>query len=147
MKIVLIIALSLILLLIAGGVGLGWQSHKAPQLGTKDGQLRPCPKSPNCVCSEDGTASTQLITPLSENDVRLLQTALKRMGGEIIQAEDHYLHATFTSRLFRFVDDLELRIDPDAGIIHLRSASRVGHSDLGVNRKRVETLRRLLRER
>ncbi|MDQ6965890.1 MAG: DUF1499 domain-containing protein, partial [Mariprofundaceae bacterium] len=58
--------------------------------------------------------------------------------------DDDYLHATFTSRLFRFVDDVELHRDAASGVVHIRSASRVGHSDFGVNRKRVEVIRKLL---
>jgi len=63
------------------------------------------------------------------------------MGGSVQLEKADYLAATFTSSLFRFVDDLELRIDTVQKTIHLRSASRVGHSDLGVNRKRVERLK------
>lgn len=59
----------------------------------------------------------------------------------IVTRQDRYLHATFTSRIFRWVDDVELLVDEDAGVVHFRSASRVGHSDLGVNRKRMETIR------
>jgi uncharacterized protein (DUF1499 family) len=60
--------------------------------------------------------------------------------------ESGYLHAECQSRLFRFTDDLELRLDAARGVIHVRSASRVGHSDLGANRKRVEALRRAVEE-
>ena len=63
------------------------------------------------------------------------------MGGSIQAEETDYLAATFTSSVFRFVDDLELRIDADQKTIHLRSASRVGHGDGGANRKRVELLK------
>jgi len=63
------------------------------------------------------------------------------MGGKIQEEHDGYLWATFTSRVFRFVDDVEFRMVPSDGIIHVRSGSRVGYSDLGVNRKRVEKLR------
>jgi len=62
-------------------------------------------------------------------------------GGQIVKQGDHYLAATYTSRFFRFVDDLELRLDPNAGKIHIRSSSRVGRSDFGVNARRVEHLR------
>ena len=60
----------------------------------------------------------------------------------IISQEDNYLHATFTSKLFRFVDDVELLLDGDK--VHVRSVSRVGYSDLGANRKRVEAIRAAL---
>ena len=63
------------------------------------------------------------------------------MGGRIRAEETGYLAGTFTSSIFRFVDDLEVRIDSDRNTVHLRSASRVGRSDLGANRKRVERLK------
>jgi uncharacterized protein (DUF1499 family) len=66
---------------------------------------------------------------------------------QIVQSERHYLRAEARSRFFRFVDDLELALDPEAGILAVRSASRIGYSDRGVNRRRVETLRRQLVER
>ncbi|RME32632.1 MAG: DUF1499 domain-containing protein, partial [Gammaproteobacteria bacterium] len=61
--------------------------------------------------------------------------------GRILRDEGDYLHAIFTTPLFRFTDDLECRLDRQAGLIHLRSASRVGHWDLGANRRRAERLR------
>jgi uncharacterized protein (DUF1499 family) len=70
-----------------------------------------------------------------------LKATIVEMGGSIQMEETDYLAATFTSSVFRFVDDLELRIDTDQKTIHLRSASRVGHGDGGVNRKRVELLK------
>jgi uncharacterized protein (DUF1499 family) len=63
------------------------------------------------------------------------------MGGKIQEERDGYLWAMFTSRVFRFVDDVEFRMVPTDGLIHVRSGSRVGYSDLGVNRRRVEKLR------
>jgi uncharacterized protein (DUF1499 family) len=63
------------------------------------------------------------------------------LGGVISRLEDDYLAAMFETTLFRFVDDVELRLDAEAGVIHIRSASRVGRSDLGANRKRVAVLR------
>jgi uncharacterized protein (DUF1499 family) len=70
-----------------------------------------------------------------------LKTIIGELGGRIQVENADYLAATFTSTVFRFVDDLELRIDRDQKTIHLRSASRVGRSDLGANRKRVEHLK------
>jgi uncharacterized protein (DUF1499 family) len=65
----------------------------------------------------------------------------------IVSRDTHYVHAEFRSRLFRFVDDVELVVDPVAHVVHFRSASRVGHSDLGVNRRRMEELSRTLHAR
>jgi uncharacterized protein (DUF1499 family) len=123
-------------------------SRRAPQLGVTDGQLRPCPDRPNCVCSEAGTAN---IEPL-----RIAQPAplawerftgmVAASGGRIDKLTNDYLHATFESTYFRFVDDFEARYDYEAGVIHVRSASRIGFSDRGVNRKRIEDLRTAHRE-
>lgn len=116
-----------------------------------DGKLRPCPDRPNCVSSEEIKAPAQ-VEPLSFQgppDVawaRIKET-IRYAGGEIEQEGDTYLRATFASRLFRFVDDVELRMDAAENHIHIRSASRLGYSDLGVNRKRVEKLRDLFQRR
>ena len=72
-----------------------------------------------------------------------LKTIIREMGGSIQAEKPDYLAATFTSSIFRFVDDLEIRIDTGQKMIHLRSASRVGRGDGGVNRKRVERLKNL----
>lgn len=133
--------------IILAGAGLSLLSRQAPELGLVDGKLKPCPDSPNCVCSE-GTQDDALhfITPISVSSAHAdaewkgLIEAIQSRGGRIVQQSDVYLHATFTSSIFRFVDDVEARLDRDAGLMHLRSASRVGRSDLGANRKRIEGL-------
>jgi len=63
------------------------------------------------------------------------------MGGSIQAENDNYLAATFSSSIFRFVDDLEIRFDADRKMIHMRSASRVGYSDRGINKKRIERVK------
>jgi len=110
-----------------------------------EGKLRPCPSSPNCVSSENDRPSSR-VEPLTfegspEKAWGDLKETIGEMGGKIQEEHDGYLWATFTSRVFRFVDDVEFRMVPSDGIIHVRSGSRVGYSDLGVNRKRVEKLR------
>ena len=121
--------------------------NKDGNVGLVDNLLLPCPSSPNCVCSEYSGASAW-ISPITINGEQQQAwsaaiATVKEMGGKIIQEQDNYLHATFTSSIFRFVDDFELRLDQAQSVIHLRSASRVGYSDLGVNRKRVEKFRTL----
>lgn len=121
---------------------------KAPESGLEDGRLRPCPDAPNCVSSEQGTDKSRQVSALAFRDApdqawQRLKNALVAMGGQIIEEQPGYLHAIFTSRVFRFIDDMEFRLSPDEGVIGLRSASRAGHSDFGVNRKRVEELRHL----
>jgi len=142
MKMLLTGLLVLIVLLLAGGAVRGWQSQTQPELGLIDGQLRICPDKPNCVSSQaDADDDIHAIAPISGTDWQALKQAIGAAGGKIMQDDGHYLHVTFTSSLFRFVDDLEaLRADAE-GVIHVRSASRVGYSDLGVNRKRVEAVR------
>ncbi len=112
-----------------------------------DGRLRPCPDSPNCVSSESDRPSSH-VEPLTfkgpaEKAWSDLRETLREMGGTIQEEKDSYLWATFTSNIFRFVDDMEFRMVSAGGLIHVRSGSRKGYSDLGVNRRRVEKLRAL----
>jgi uncharacterized protein (DUF1499 family) len=76
---------------------------------------------------------------------RLVAT-IKDMGGIFQYAKDNYIAATFSSSIFGFVDDLEIRIDTNQRVMHFRSASRVGYGDGGVNRKRVELFKKLYRK-
>jgi uncharacterized protein (DUF1499 family) len=119
------------------------------ETGLVGNRLRPCPATPNCVCTEF-TDQASFAPPASfTHDPAAAWTkaaaVVQAMGGKIITDDGGYLHATFTSRIFRFVDDLELRLDGENGIIHLRSASRTGYSDFGVNRKRAEQFQALFR--
>jgi uncharacterized protein (DUF1499 family) len=116
-----------------------------------DGKLRACPKSPNCVSSEGDTPSSR-VDPLTfkgppEKAWGDLKETIRELGGKIQEEHDGYLWATFTSRVFRFVDDVEFRMVSTDGMMHVRSGSRVGYSDLGVNRRRVEKLRTLFNQR
>lgn len=122
--------------------------YSTPDVGVVDGKLKACPGNPNCVCSEAyaGADEGHQIPPIkvNSNDLEtpweLLRQAIVDQGGSIIKEEKGYLHAEFTSPIFRFVDDLEMRADRQDGVVHLRSASRVGRSDFGANRKRVEAI-------
>lgn len=140
--------LTLIIAVILGIVALAILSctTPAPTVQLMDGKLRPCPNTPNCVSSESDVAASR-VEPFAFNGApeeawEGIRQAVRATGGRIQAEQDGHLWATYTSRVFRFVDDLELRLDPAAGVIHVRSASRVGRSDLGVNRKRVEKLHR-----
>jgi len=138
----MIVGVTLLVGLIAY-IAMAIQSHKRPDdLGLQQGQLRLCPDSPNCVCSEEHSQSSEqhAIAPIKADDETWDQLkGLVTKSGGIIQSDDgNYLHATFTTPIFRYVDDVELRLDEANRLIHLRSASRVGRSDFGVNRKRVE---------
>jgi len=118
---------------------------RSPEVGLMEGRLRPCPDRPNCVCSEDGEIRAWTKPLVFHGSAKRaweqLQIAIKGMGGEIQRHSDTYMWATFTTKVFRFVDDMEFRMVDDESIIHVRSASRVGYSDLGLNRRRVEKLR------
>jgi len=130
-------------------VFLAWTSQKPPALGMIDGKLRPCPNTPNCVGSEYAE-QTHFVDPLpltpKITDVELaavrqkMEHALRALGGDIQRVDPNYIWATFSTPLFRYVDDMEVRFT-DEGLIHVRSASRVGRSDFGQNKKRVAALR------
>lgn len=117
-----------------------------PPVGLVDGHLRPCPPSPNCVCSQ-GADAGHAIAPLRFAGPapaawdRLQQVIRASPRTRITEVNDHYLRVEFTTAILRFVDDVEFLLDVPGEVIHVRSASRVGYSDLGANRKRVESLR------
>ncbi|WP_455375393.1 DUF1499 domain-containing protein [Kaarinaea lacus] len=112
-----------------------------------DGKLAQCPAKRNCVCSEYPQDTRHFVEPIPMTantgifTLASLKTTLQDMGGVIRQEQENYLAATFSSNIFGFVDDLEIRVNPEEQLMHVRSGSRVGDSDLGVNRKRVELLR------
>ncbi|MGZ0173808.1 MAG: DUF1499 domain-containing protein [Planctomycetales bacterium] len=116
-----------------------------------DGKLRPCPDSPNCVCSEHlGTA--HFVEPLEfsgdadEAWARLIGIVKQQPRTTMVIETADYIETRVKTRFFRFEDLLEFRLDRAVKQIHVRSASKVGSSDLGTNRRRIETLRRLFRE-
>ncbi len=144
---------TLIVLFVIPGVLLAVLScaSNPPKVQLVDGRLRACPKSPNCVSSESDSASSR-VEPLTfqgppEKAWGDLKETIREMGGKIEEEHEGYLWVTFTSRVFRFVDDVEFRMVSTDGMIHLRSGSRVGYSDLGVNRRRVEKLRTLFNKK
>ena len=124
--------------------------RKPTNLGVKDSRMAPCPPTPNCV-SSDATDSAHLVTAFqlavpSTDGWRTARAAVANLPRtRIVSETDEYLHAECSSAVFGFVDDLELYLRPTHDIIAIRSAARLGHSDFGVNRKRVEKLRLLLR--
>jgi uncharacterized protein (DUF1499 family) len=126
---------------------LGASSKAAsPELGLQDGRLAPCPRKRNCVSSlakgrAHRIAPIAAAGPLDEAMMRAREAIASTSGSRVVEIEGEYLRAEFTSRLFGFVDDLELLWNPAQEIFDVRSASRVGHGDLGANRRRVEALR------
>ncbi|ABC31066.1 uncharacterized protein conserved in bacteria [Hahella chejuensis KCTC 2396] len=119
-------------------------------LGAHDGRLSSCPESPNCVSSfSDPSDAEHFITPLYNDKAaqmwERLPTVLESAGNiRIIQRKPDYIRAEATSFVFRFVDDVEFLLDREAGVIHLRSASRLGYRDFGVNRERLEEIKAAL---
>ncbi|MHC5595977.1 MAG: DUF1499 domain-containing protein [Nostoc sp.] len=120
-------------------------------LGVDNGHLSSCPASNNCVVSQNADEK-HAIDPIPYHIDRKVakETLLKVLSvvprTEIIEEKDDYIHALSKSRIFQFVDDVEFYLPPNESVIHLRSASRVGESDLGVNRRRVEQIRLALRD-
>ncbi len=120
-------------------------------LGVKDGRLAPPKRTPNCVSSQADPADAEhYVAPiafagkLSEAMPAARRAVESLPRTKIIACEERYLYAEFRSRLLGYVDDLELAFDEKARLFHVRSASRLGRRDFGVNRKRVEALRKAI---
>ena len=125
-------------------------TKKPSGLGATNGRLAPCPSSPNCVSSQaDPTDVPHRVEPFRYDDEseaawgRLVRLVSSQPRTRVVEVTDRYLHAEVSTAVFRFVDDLEFLLAADA--IHVRSASRLGRTDFGVNRRRVEALRRAFR--
>jgi uncharacterized protein (DUF1499 family) len=122
-----------------------------PELGIQDGQLSPCPSSPNCVVSQ-GADQDHAIEPIaysgSRDSARELLTKVLEVvpRTEVVTQDENYIRAKSTSRIIGFVDDTEFYFPDDEPIIHVRSAARLGESDLGVNRRRLEQIRLALKD-
>ena len=137
---------ALLALLVVAAIAVSLASRRRPQSGLHDGRLRPCPSSPNCVSSQV-ESSSQLVEPFEfygdphEAFDRIVGLVSGMPRTTLLFLADGYAHFEVQTRLMRFCDDLELQLDAEQGKVHVRSASRVGHSDLGANRARVEDLR------
>jgi uncharacterized protein (DUF1499 family) len=113
---------------------------------TTPDRLPPCPSSPNCVSSEFGESESHRVQPftfVSSPEVawKTLQAVITAAGGAIDEVTPSYLHASFRSKIFHFVDEVECRLVAGDNTIHIRSGARLGYYDFGVNRNRVEKLR------
>jgi uncharacterized protein (DUF1499 family) len=128
---------------IAGLVLLAGCGGKPGRLAPPGGALQPCPNTPNCVSTEAADARHAMppltYTGTPGDALRRARTALlAEPRTRIVTERPGYLHAEARSRLFRFVDDVEVVVDSTAGVVRFRSASRVGRGDMGVNRARME---------
>ena len=153
LKWTVIILLALIVSAIAAGQ-LGWLKGKAPaDLGVKQGKLKGLCPTPNCVSSQADLYPDHpqrqyaSIAPLAlRGDGPATVAQLKAVvqnssNANVISSTPDYVYAQFTTPLMKYVDDVEFWFDPKTNAIELRSASRLGRSDLGANRKRIETIR------
>jgi uncharacterized protein (DUF1499 family) len=119
-------------------------------LGVKDGRLAACKPTPNCVSSQADPADQEhYIEPIAySGTMQELRRAVESMTrATVIREEGNYLYAECKSALLGYVDDVELWLDDKTRLVHVRSASRLGRSDFGVNRKRIEELRILIGSR
>ena len=117
-------------------------------IGIVEGKLYPCPKSPNCV-STQAIDEKQKMEPLNysgslkEAKVKIIGILNSFKRSKIITNEENYIHIEFRTATFRFVDDVEFLFDDKEKVIHFRSRARMGYSDMGVNRKRMEEITNL----
>ncbi len=127
------------------------QERSPEDLGVVNGELAPCPNSPNCVSTQapqDDLAHH--IAPVPFEDMpsnvmnRIVQEVTRLPRTRIVKRDGNYLRAEFRSRIFGFVDDVEFYLDTGNNLIHFRSAARRGYGDFGVNRERMEELSELL---
>ena len=136
------------------GLSSGCSSNTPSEDSGKDGlhkldqRLAPCPASPNCVSSRDGEKAPWMLKVSAASAWPQVIAVLSALARTTIVTEDgYYLHAESRSRLFGFVDDVELAIDERDGTVNFRSASRLGYSDLGVNKRRLDELYAELQQR
>jgi len=146
----------LVVVIVAGasvpiGGRMGWFSGSRPdRLGPVDGRLQPVRVHRTNAVSSTATTEYHRIEPLpggpdpAAGFARLRAWVAARPEARIVEERPGYLYAEFTSRWMRFVDDVEFLLDPASGLIHVRSASRLGRKDFGVNRARIEAARRAL---
>ena len=133
-----------LILPVAAMVAMGCSSGQ--KTGVVNGRLLPCPGSPNCVSSQSPDGSHKM-NPIKYNEpvtkaMEKLEAVLSREKRvKIITSEPDYIHAVFSSNFFRFKDDVEFYADDSNKVIHFRSASRLGYSDFGANRKRMEKIK------
>ena len=153
--VLIVVAVVVLLAIGAGQLGL-FQSTAPTDIGVRDGRLKPPSGTDNSVTSQAALypdhpqRSYSTIAPLAlrgEGTATLakIKTIVEAMpGAHVVESKPDYLYAQVTTALMKFVDDVEFWFDPVAQVVQVRSASRVGKSDLGVNRKRVEAVRAAL---
>jgi len=152
--------LILLVVMVAGAIGAGraglLQGSAPADLGVREGRLKPPAETPNSVSSQAALYPTHPqrqnadIVPLPLRGdgavtIARIKAVVEAMpGAKVVRSDPDYLYAQFTTRLMKFVDDVEFWYDPVAQVVQVRSASRLGESDLGLNRQRVEAVRTAL---
>ena len=151
MKIFFYFILILVLVYVVSFTQLSITATKIRNAGLLDGKLRACPATPNCVSSEEPGKRSYISPFVIKGDPDTawlrLKEAVRETGGRLEQSDDTYLWASFRTNFWHFTDDTEFVLDKGAGIIRVRSASRVGKGDFGTNRKRVENLRKIFEKK
>lgn len=148
MKIITILII-FVILIISSLFLLAFYSRTMEAPALVDGQLSACPHKTNCINTETSSHTDKNNQPIKLPDSVTSVSALKtlkeiiiEMDGKIGAEKENYLSATFSSSFFGFVDDFEIKINEEKRIIHFRSASRVGRSDFGTNRKRINVIQK-----
>ena len=143
-RIVIIIVVA-VLIPIAALAIMSASSSRPEDLGIADGRLSPCPETPNCISTQAADDEHRMepvpFVGSAQAKIGQLKAVIQSMPRtRIITEAPNYLHVECTSLLFRFIDDLEFYLDGTAKLIHFRSASRSGRSDLGANRRRINEI-------
>ncbi|MEO1399875.1 MAG: DUF1499 domain-containing protein [Cyanobacteria bacterium J06635_1] len=133
------------------GLGGVFAGSRPDNLGVQAGKLAPCPESPNCVSSqvEDAEHAIAPFTYSQDRDTAretLVKVLQNQPRTELLDQTDDYVYVEFTSKLMGFVDDAEFYFPGDSKTVEVRSAARLGESDLGVNRRRLEQIRLALED-
>jgi uncharacterized protein (DUF1499 family) len=150
----IVIAIVAAVLVLVVGAQFGLLAGKQPSLGLRDGKLKPPSKTPNSVSSQADAYPDHpqrdyaRVEPLRYSGDGA--DAMKRLAGvlrgmdrmEVLKEEPGYLYAQQRTALMKYTDDVEFALDANAGVIHVRSASRLGRKDFGVNRARIEAIRK-----
>lgn len=129
-----------------------FEGRRPTDLGVRQGRLKPVPATPNAVSSQ-ATDAGHTVAPLRYDGDRdgamqvLVEILRATPGVTIVTRSPDYLYAEFRSALMGFVDDVEFYLPETGKLVHVRSASRLGYSDLGANRRRVESLRKQFQSR
>jgi uncharacterized protein (DUF1499 family) len=144
--------LTVLIISLIGLFGLSMTATRPANLGVHNGKLAKCPESPNCVSTYADSETHRMepiefVSDVNETVEIIEQTVANNFPrARLVEVDNGYLHYEFTSLIFRFVDDVEFLVDDRAKQIHFRSASRVGHSDLGANRRRMQKISEELKQ-